>query len=186
MPDFSEQDLVLRAQGGDVDAIGELYDLHHKGIFRYVWLRVGDRHVAEDLMGDVFIRMLGGLPDYRTKGVPFRAWLYRIAHNLLVDYYRKEGSRVSLPLDQAEAQSANGNDPGPIVERMLTLARLHRALLELDELQQEVVALRFLGGLSLREVALALDKTVAAVKAHQHRGLAALRVALVQEEEKVR
>jgi RNA polymerase sigma-70 factor (ECF subfamily) len=160
--------------------MGEIYDRHHLHIFRYVCSRVGDNHSAEDLTGEIFARMVANLPDYRPMGVPFRAWLYRIAHNLVVDHYRKEGGQVLVPLDHADGLAGEGNNPDAIVETKLTVERIQRALDTLDQSQREVVVLRFLMGLSLREVALTLDKTVAAVKSLQHRGLLALRAALQQ------
>jgi RNA polymerase sigma-70 factor (ECF subfamily) len=186
MPHASDADLVRRGQGGDVDAIGELYDRHYRCIFRYFWLRVHDRQSAEDLTGEVFSRMVASLPDYRVTGVPFRAWLYRIARNLVADHYRKQGDHVTVPLTFADDLSAG--DPGPdrVVELRLTAERVRRALARLEPAQREVVTLRFLTGLSLREVASALDKSVPAVKSLQHRGLTSLRAALNQEKEKCR
>jgi len=181
MPDSCNSDLVARAQGGDVDAIGGLYDQHHESIFRYLWLRLGDRHVAEDLTGDVFMRMLTALPNYRSVGLPFRAWLYRIAHNLMVDHFRKTNNRVSVPLDEIEEQH-DESDPTSADEQKLLVARVSCALSQLDQNQREVIILRFVIGLPLREVALALDKTEAAVKSLQHRSLAALRLVLSQEQ----
>ena len=180
MHDTNDTDLVGRAQQGDVSAIGQLYDRHHSRIFRYVWSRVSDRYLAEDLTGEVFTRMVVGLPEYRPTAVPFRAWLYRIAHNLVVDHYRKESHHIAVPLDHAEGHSGEGENPASIIERQITVERVHRALDRLDPSQREVVVLRFLVGLSLREVALALDKSVAAIKSLQHRGLAALRATLKQ------
>jgi RNA polymerase sigma-70 factor (ECF subfamily) len=164
-----------------VDAIGELYDRHNESIFRYLWSRVYDDDWADDLTGEVFTRMVAKLPDYRVTGVPFRAWLYRIAHNLVVDHHRKEGNRVILPLQQAEDLREDGNNPVAIVERQLTLERVRDALVQLDPSQQQVVVLRFLLGLPLREVALILQKSVAAVKSLQYRGLVTLRAELKQE-----
>ena len=164
-----------------MSAVGALYDRHHEHIFRYVWSRVHDNRLAEDLTGEIYTRMVVSLPDYRPTGVPFRSWLYRIAHNLVVDHYRKEGSHVLVPLHEAEGQSEEDNNPASIVERQLAIERVHRALARLDPLQREVVVLRFLVGLSLREAAMALDRTVAAVKSLQHRGLVTLRAALKQE-----
>ena len=177
----SDADLVRCAHGGDVSAVGALYDRHHEPVFRYVWSRVRDNHLAEDLTGEIFTRMVVSLPDYCPTGVPFRSWLYRIAHNLVVDHYRKEGNRVLVPLYDAEEQGAEEDNPASIVERQLAVERVGRALARLDPTQREVVVLRFLVGLSLREAALALDKTVGAVKSLQHRGLVALRAALKQE-----
>jgi RNA polymerase sigma-70 factor (ECF subfamily) len=177
-----DADLVRRAQGGDVNAFGELYDRHHGRIHRYIWGRVRDERVAEDLTGEVFARMVLSLPKYRVTGVPFQVWLYRIAHNLVVDHYRKGDHRVLVPLHHAEGLSMGKSNPATIVERQITVERVKDALARLDPSQQEVVVLRFLAGLSLKEVALTLGKTVAAVKSLQHRGLAALRVVLVEQE----
>lgn len=178
--DSRDADLVKRAQGGNVNAFGELYDRHHRRIFRYVWGRVRDEGLAEDLTGEVFARMVASLPGYRLTGVPFRVWLYRIAHNLVVDHYRKEGRYTFVPLYHAEGLSMEKSDPVSIVERQLTVEQVRGALEKIDPSQQEVVVLRFLAGLSLKEVSLILNKTVAAVKSLQHRGLTALRVALKQ------
>lgn len=164
-----------------MDAIGDLYDRHYRYIFRYFWLRLHDRQSAEDLTGEVFSRMVASLPDYSVRGVPFRAWLYRIARNLVADYYRKQGGHVAVPLAFADDMSAEEPGPDRVVELRLTAERVRRALSKLQPAQQEVVTLRFLTGLSLGEVALALDKSVPAVKSLQHRGLNSLRAALNQE-----
>ena len=178
MPDVSDTDLVGRAQEGDVDAVGELYDRHHRDIFRYLWARLHNVHSAEDLTAEVFVRMVTHLPRYQPRGVPFRSWLYRIAHNLMVDHHRKRGKANIVPLYYAEGISEGGHDPVSATERQLTLERVEAALRQIDPTQCEVVVLRFLIGLSLREVATTLDKSVAAVKSLQHRGLIALRAAL--------
>jgi RNA polymerase sigma-70 factor (ECF subfamily) len=158
-----------------MEAAGELYDRHNVHIFRYVRSRVHDAQTAEDLTGEIFLRMVANLPAYRSRGVPFRAWLYRIARNLVVDHHRAEGSQVVVPLQNAHDLSEEGNDPASTVEQELLLERVQRALDRLDPAQREVVVLRFLVGLPLREVALVLDTTVAAVKGLQYRGLIALR-----------
>jgi RNA polymerase sigma-70 factor (ECF subfamily) len=178
MLEASSLELIARAQRGDKEALGMLYDQHQSALFRYLYFRSGDRQLAEDLTGDVFIRMLAALPRYRSGQVPFRAWLYRIAHNRLVDYYRRESGRSTVALSQAEAQPDVRNDPCSCLEQKLTTERLSQALLRLDDVQREVVTMRFLSGLSLREVALALEKSEDAVKALQGRGLATLRQAL--------
>lgn len=173
-----DAELVKRAQEGDVDTIGELYDKHHQPIFRYVWSRVGDKHLAEDLTGEIFTRMVNGLPGYQPTSAPFRAWLYRIARNLIVDYHRHENGRSPAPLAHAENISSGDGRPDVVVEQRLTLEWIQEALAVIDPAQQEVIILRFIAGLPLREVALTLDKSVAAVKSLQHRGLNALRAAL--------
>jgi len=180
MAEPGQTDLVTRAQGGDAEAIGQLYDQHHEALFRYIWARVGERPLAEDLTGEVFMRMLNALPRYRATAAPFRAWLYQIARNLLVDHYRKMSGQIMAPLREAETTGAEAGDVTALVEQRLTLERVHQALARLDETQCEVVTLRFLSGLSLQEAAAALGKTENAVKALQHRGLMALREMLIR------
>jgi RNA polymerase sigma-70 factor, ECF subfamily len=124
--------------------------------------------------------MVTSLSGYQPTAVPFRAWLYRIARNLIIDHYRTQDGRVDTSLDAVENISSGSDQPGPIVERRLTLELIQAALFTIDPAQQEVIRLRFISGLSLAEVALTVDKTVSAVKSLQHRGLAALRTALVQ------
>ena len=169
--------IIARAQNGGVDAVGELYDRHHRPVFRYIWARTSNKQLAEDLTGEVFMRMLDYLPKYEVRGVPFRAWLYRIAGNLVKDHYRRASQRTEVPLQQAkEVEVRIYLDSG--VEKMLTLEKVKEALQTIDPAQREVILLRFIAGLSLKETAETLDKTVAAVKSLQHRGLVALRLAL--------
>ncbi|MCB9422126.1 MAG: sigma-70 family RNA polymerase sigma factor [Ardenticatenaceae bacterium] len=170
--------LVVRAQKGDVDAVGALYDAHHQPIFRYVCSRVGDRLLAEDLTGEIFTRMVTGLPDFTPTAVPFRAWLYRIARHLIIDHHRLENGRIDSALDAIENSDSESDPPGVIVDQQLTQERIRAALARIDSAQQEVVILRFIAGLSLAETAQTLDKTVPAVKSLQHRGLTALRAFL--------
>ena len=182
--DSSDAELITHAQRGDVNAIGRLYDRHRESIFRYLWIRLDDRQLAEDLTGDVFMRMLDALPRYRLQGLPFRAWLYRIAHNLLVDHIRKMNHQITVPIDVVEEHAA-GDDLDQTVELKRLNERLQVALMSLEPTQGEVVTLRFMAGLSLRETALTLGKTEAAIKALQHRGLSSLRRALNPLEEPV-
>lgn len=177
----SDAELVTYAHRGDVNALGRLYDRHRESIFRYLWIRLDDRQLAEDLTGDVFMRMLDALPRYQMKGLPFRAWLYRIAHNLLIDYFRKLNHHMVVPLDIVEEQRA-GDDPDRAVEQILLSERLQAALMNLEPTQCDVVTLRFLVGLSLHETALTLGKTESAIKALQHRGLSSLRRVLEPQE----
>ena len=182
MPEPFDSELVAHAQRGEVNAIGALYDQHYQMIFRYLRARVEERQLAEDLTGEVFRRMLTGLPQYRPQGLPFRAWLFRIAHNLTIDYYRREGDYKAVPLETAENRPEGEADPASALEQKLMFENAYRALSELEQSQREVLALRFLGGLSLRETALALNKTEDAVKALQRRGLIALRLTLTEEQ----
>ena len=178
MPNLSSPELIALAQRGNEEAIGALYDAHCQAVFRYFKARSGDQQTAEDLTGEVFRRMLTGLPQYRSLNPPFRAWLFRIAHNLLVDHYRRESGHTVIPLKEAENVSADEIDPASVVEQKLTMEDAHRALSDLEPSQRDVLALRFLSELSLKETAFAMGRTEDAIKALQRRGLAALRLSL--------
>lgn len=187
MPEISDNELVKRAQikplgdASGVEAIGELYDRYNERVFRYVWARVYDQNAAEDLTGEVFVRMVANLPKYRPTSTPFLAWLYRIAHNLVVDHYRKEENKRELQLDRVDQLLVDTNNPAETTEEKMFFNRVKIALLELNPTRQEVIVLRFLMGMSLQEVAATLGKSIGAVKVAQHRGLKELREILQQE-----
>lgn len=168
----AEVRLVERAQKGDKGAIGELYRAHVDMVYRYIYARVGDVAVAEDLTAQVFLKALEGLPTYEPSGSPFAAWLYRIAHARTVDHWRQQQRRREVVLDE----SLPAAEPAP-GDRLVLETEWNTALdllAKLTDDQQDVLILRFIGEMSLSEVADALGKTVGAVKAAQHRALAAL------------
>ncbi len=175
MHTFENLELIQQAQKGNSQAIGTLYDQHHQLIFRFIWSRVQDPAIAEDLTGELFTRMVIYLPDYQANGIPFRAWLYRIARNLITDHHRKYGGQEFMDISQTIGMRSEQDDPMQQVAAKLTAEKVQSALERIDPAQREVVELRFLAGLSLQEAADTLDKTVAAVKSLQHRGLKALR-----------
>jgi RNA polymerase sigma-70 factor (ECF subfamily) len=181
MADSGLQDLVARAQLGDRDAVGALYDRHYLAIFRYVRARVDNPERAEDLTSEIFKRMLTGLSRYRAAGLSFPAWLFRIAHNVVVDDYRLVGRSRLVGLQDGIRREGPGDDPAAIVEQQLTAEQAYGALAELEAAQRDVLVLRFLSGLSVRDVAQTLERSEDSVKALQRRGLAALRLSLAEE-----
>ncbi|MAT95943.1 MAG: RNA polymerase subunit sigma-24 [Anaerolineaceae bacterium] len=179
MQDLSDAELVERAQDGEHEAITILYNRHRTRIFRYVRARIFDTHLAQDMVGEVFLKMVTHLPDYQATGVPFSAWLYRIAHNHVVNHIgRKENQYQHVPLVMADEMNRRHDNPARLVERQLVLEEIQQALAKIDETQREVIILRFLLGYSLKEVAAMIGKSVAAVKSQQHRGLLALEVVM--------
>lgn len=192
MQNLSDAELVERAQGGQnnlasgSDAVRELYDRYQKPIFRYLWARVSDRHLAEDLTGDVFTRMVAALPRYRSNSGTFQAWLYRIAHNLLIDQYRKNRSKYEIPLEDIEYLGHPDQGPEQATEQGLFIEQVRKGLQKLDSVQQEILVLRFINGLSLQEAAAILGKSVGAVKIAQHRALKELRGILQGDESEVK
>jgi RNA polymerase sigma-70 factor (ECF subfamily) len=167
-----EFDLIRRAKQGDKQAIGELYRLHVDVIYRYVWGRVRDESVAEDLTAQVFLKALEGLPTYEPSGKPFVAWLYSIAYARIVDHWRKHERRVEVPLE--ETFPASDLRPEEFLEAQADWAMAIDLLAQLTDDQQDVIILRFIGEMSLAQVAETLGKTVGATKAIQYRALASL------------
>jgi RNA polymerase sigma-70 factor (ECF subfamily) len=148
-----EQALVSQAIDGDADAFGVLYLDHLDAIYRYIYYRVADEQLAEDLTEEVFVRAWTALPKYEPQGYRFTSWLYRIARNLVVDHYR-------LPEDQlADHQDYES---------------LANAIKQLGDDEQQVIVLRFMEGLSHREVAEVIGKSEGASRVIQHRALEAL------------
>jgi RNA polymerase sigma-70 factor (ECF subfamily) len=150
----------------------ELYDQYRPAVYRYLYYRVGEKEQAEDLMADVFLRVLEKLPQYRQNHVPFQAWLFKIARNLAVDHFRRVNSHPSEPLDPNLIAEQEG--PEQATERHLTAQHLQDALRSLTADQCDVIVFRFLVGMSISQAAEALNKSEGAVKALQARGLEAL------------
>ncbi|MFC2025325.1 sigma-70 family RNA polymerase sigma factor [Chloroflexota bacterium] len=171
-----EESLVQRAKQGDQQAFAQLYEEHFDRIYRYVAIRIGDKAEAEDMTQQVFLNALQSISSYKWKGAPFAAWLFRIAHNQVVDYLRKK-TRQPVTLFDESPVSSDG-DPQLITERSLDIEQLLLATRRLTEAQREVISLRFAGGLSTAEVAQTMGKSQGAVKALQHSGIVVLRKAL--------
>ncbi len=130
---------------------------------------------AEDMAQQVFINALQSISSFKWKGVPFSAWLFRIAHNQVVDYFRSK-KRTAVPLD--ESLASNDNNPQLLTEHKLDIEQLLLATKQLTEAQREVISLRFAGELSIAQVAKVMGKSQGAVKALQHSAIVALRKAL--------
>ncbi len=167
-----ESRLIQRAKHGDKQAIGELYRRHVDVVYRYIWARVRDTLIAEDLTAQVFLKALEGLPTYEPSSKPFVAWLYRIAYARVVDYWRQQERRTEVPLD--DTLLAHESRPDDLLNAEADWSMAIDLLARLTDDQQDVLILRFIGEMSLAEVAETLNKTVGATKAIQHRALASL------------
>ena len=172
----NEESLIWRAQQRDQEAFAQLYEEHFDRIYRYVALRIGDKIEAEDMTQQVFLHALQSISSFKWKGIPFSAWLFRIAHNQVVDYLRRKSKQATVPLD--ESQVSSDSNPQLMAEHSLDIEQLVSATKRLTEAQREVIALRFAGELSVAEVAKAMGKSQGAVKALQHSAIVALRKAL--------
>ena len=178
----SEYTLLKRAQAYEAEAIGELYDHYAPLIYAYLYRRVQDAQLAEDLTSEVFVRVLQAIQDARFWHTSFRAWLYRIAHNQVVDYYRQQARATVLPLEERILP-----DDGDDLEMAHEETRMHEmlgdAIRRLTPDQQQVLALRFGEQMKTQEVAEIMEKSTGAIEALQHRALAALRKMVNQGKE---
>ena len=163
--------LVQQAQAGDDAAFTQLYERYAAAIYRYLYMRVQNVSLAEDLRAEVFARMVEGLPRYQDRGWPFSAWLYRIAHDRSVDTLRAQSRRQQVSL---EKWGGLCEGPEQSVGVQLDCEELHRTLDTLTADQRRVIQLRFLAEMSIQEVAQRLGRTEGSVKALQRRGLQTL------------
>jgi RNA polymerase sigma-70 factor (ECF subfamily) len=176
--DLSDQDLLARALQGDAEAFGDLYERHLDEILRYVFYRVANRFEAEDLTETVFLKAWEALPRFESSRVNLRAWLYRIAHNVVVDHYRTRKATAALsdvplrddhPLPEQQAQAREQNQ------------QLALAIQSLDANLQNVIICRFINGLSHSETAQIMGMREGHVRVLQHRALKKLRQWLEKE-----
>ena len=171
-----EEGLVRRAQQQDQKAFAQLYEEYFDKIYRYIAVRIGDKTEAEDMTQQVFLNALQSISSFKWKGIPFVAWLYRIARNQVVDHLRRQKKRAAAPLN--ESLLSGGSDPQRMAEQSLDIEQLLLATKRLTEAQREVISLRFVSELPIIQVAKIMGKSQGAVKALQHSAIVALRKAL--------
>ena len=167
-----ERELVMQATKRNHAAFAQLYDRYIDKIFKYIYYKVGSHTEAEDLSGQVFLKAWEAIGHYQCTERPFAAWLYRIAHNLVVDYFRTKRDAASL--EEITSLAEPNSDLDDIVGRHLTSETLRHALRRLTRDQQQVIILRFLEGYNTNEVAQIMGKQPGAVRTLQHRALAGL------------
>ena len=176
--------LVNKARTGDKDALTELYGVFREKIYRYVFFKCGNHADAEDITNEVFLRMIQSIANFQWKGIGFSSWLFKIASNLVVDYYRNKSRRN---IESIEKRDYIGETNWEQISEFLDNRDLFHAIYkdtdDLTDLQKEVVNLRFIGDLSLKETAEAMSKNVNSVKAIQHAAIKKLKEK-VQENKK--
>jgi RNA polymerase sigma-70 factor, ECF subfamily len=170
--------LVERAQAGEAEAFGLIYDRYFDTVFRFVYFRVGNRQLAEDLTSDTFLRALKRIGSFTWQGRDLGAWLVTIARNLVADHFKS--GRYRLEVTTGDVLDAEREDRGPegspeaaVVDHITNVALL-RAVKQLNPEQQECIVLRFLHGFSVAETAQAMGKNEGAIKALQYRAVRAL------------
>ena len=173
--------LLQRARQWDETALAHIYDTYAPAIYRYVYRRTGHTNTAEEITAETFHRFLVALKQGSGPTDYLSAWLYRVAHNLIVDFYRRQPTQEPATLE--DVVLAEGDQGVEQLERRTQVEQARAALRQLTPLQQQVITLRFLEEMSNEEVGRVIERTEGAVKALQHRALNSLRRLLEEEDE---
>jgi RNA polymerase sigma-70 factor (ECF subfamily) len=169
-------DIVSRAQSGDSEAFGELYDRYVDVVYRYIYYRVSNATLAEDLTSETFLRALRRISSYTWQGRDFGAWLVTIARNLIADHFKSGRYRMEVATSDLVEAGADRSQDGPENEVLTSITNeaLLEAVKRLNPEQQECVSLRFLQGMSVAETAAIMGKNEGAIKALQYRAVKSL------------
>jgi RNA polymerase sigma-70 factor, ECF subfamily len=183
-PEISEDEAIQRAAAGDTDAFSFLYERYVNRIYNYIYYRTGNHHEAEDLTSRVFHRSLNHIAHYDNRGIPFSAWLYRIAHNLVANWHRDNSRRKEVPLEDYTQHPHRALAPEASVVDNQEMEALLKVIRRLPPDRQQLLILKFVEGMSNAEVATIMMRSEGAIKSLYHRTLIALRDELTKTEEK--
>jgi RNA polymerase sigma-70 factor (ECF subfamily) len=169
-----EENLIDEAKNGDAGSFGKLYNHYVAPIYRFIYVKVDAREVCEDLTHEVFLSAWQNLHRYKSRGFPFSSWLYQIARNRVIDYYRLK--RVHLSIETAEltkTEFVQSNDPDPnrMLDTQLNIQEVKQLIKTLNADQQDVLIMKFIEGMSHAEIAKAMNKSAGAVRLIQHRAI---------------
>lgn len=175
LSDDTDEQALLSAVQGDTDAFSVLYEKYVGRIYSYIYYRTGNASDAEDLTARVFHRALGHIQTYRDKGVPFSAWLYRIAHNLVANWHRDNSRRQEVALEDNVDLPHKGEHPEVALVHTQEMETLLRCIRKLSPERQQLVILKFVERLSNAEIAVIMGRSEGAIKSLYHRTLLSLR-----------
>ena len=175
MEKYSDDNVLAQASQGDREAFGILYERYVDRIFNYIYYRIGNVHDAEDLTERVFYRALRHIGSYRNQGVPFSAWLFRIAHNLVANWHRDTSRRKEISLDDAYPGPSSENHPEYELLALEDKEHLLMVIRKLPPERQQLLILKFVEHLSNAEIGQIMDKSEGAVKSLYHRTLLSIR-----------
>jgi RNA polymerase sigma-70 factor (ECF subfamily) len=181
-PDFSDEEVLVRASQGDSEAFGVLYERYVKRIYNYIYYRTGHTFEAEDLTARVFQRAINHIGNYRNIGVPFSAWLYRIAHNLVANWYRDNQRRQEVPLENTSELEYKSDHPESTLVYIQDMEKLLKHIRSLQPDRQQLIILKFVEKLSNTEIGLIMGRSEGAIKSLYHRTLLLLREELEKED----
>lgn len=179
--ELDDKELVQLAKD-DKEAFGEIYERYMPKIYNYIYYRTSNQHDAEDLTARVFFRAMSHIGNYVDKGVPFQAWLYRIAHNLVANWHRDQGRRKIIALDDYVAHSLKSEAPDHLAEEQEEQERLMQAIYQLPEDRQQLILHKFIDQMSNAEIGEIMGRTEGAIKSLYHRTLLSLRDELQMQE----
>ena len=176
---LAEWDIVRRAQEYDEPAVEALYQKYYPKIYNYGFMQMGDAQAAEDLASDVMLKMIESMHKYTFRGLPFGAWVFRIARNRLIDLHRRRRRRGEV--DLSGSLSSALASPHALAERALERGQIQIALKHLTDEQRQVIVLKFIQGFDNRSIGKIMGRSEGAIKSLQHRALGALRRLMYQE-----
>lgn len=181
VPSREEEAALVILAKQDPRAFGRLYQLNVKKVYNYIYYRTGNHHDAEDLTEKVFFKALQHIGRYKEQGVPFSAWLYRIAHNVVANWHRDNQAGKILALDSVSANPSIGDNPHRLAEKTETRKQLLEAIQTLPPDRQQLLILKFVEHYSNREIGEVLGRSEGAVKSLYHRTLLSLRDILTED-----
>ena len=169
-----EHKLIMEAKGGEGEAFGRLYDYYLPAIYRFILLKVSQREEAEDLTHQVFLKAWQNISGFSVRGFPFSSWLYRIARNIVIDHYRKGRPVINIDEELVVEQLILRPDITALDDRQ-DITLIMGSLKELKDIERDIVIMRFVEDLSIKEVAIIVNKSEGAIKVIQHRALNKIR-----------
>lgn len=173
------KEMMRLAKEGDSDAYGQLYKLYFTPVFRYIYLRVRDKEKANDLTQTVFLKVFIALPNFKERNKSPLAYFFTVSRNTIIDYWRAKKEIKVDDFDSIVKRTAdNSASPQESYEQKENKVFIHRVLQDLTDIQQEVITLKFISGLSNKEIAELLGKTKEAVRQLQCRALRSLKIIL--------
>ncbi|MEJ5312997.1 MULTISPECIES: RNA polymerase sigma factor [Anaerolinea] len=180
---MNEDEVIALAARGDTEAFSVLYQRYVNRIYNYIYYRTGNPFEAEDLTSRVFHRALNHIQRYDNRGIPFSAWLYRIAHNLVANWHRDSNRHREVPIEDQPRLVHHGEPPEHAVMNHQELERLMKVIRKLPAERQQLLILKFVEGLSNAEIAVIMMRSEGAIKSLYHRTLLALRNEIEKTEE---
>ncbi len=183
----SERENIKKSQKGDAEAFALLYEKYSPKIYRFIYYRLNNKEQADDAIQEVFIKAWENIKNYKIQKYPFSAWLYRIAKNLIIDHWRTAKHHIALDTENEIHYSfqlaGEQNEINSLIDGQIEMAKIKKALNELNDIQKETIILRFINDLDITEVAEIINKSVSTSRVIQHRALKNLKKILESQEQ---